>query len=502
MTDTTTTPARKPQMWIVHTRQHGTIIYGTRRGDGTGAVLSKHRFRGSEHLEVPVDEELGEPYWYLPHSQRSRADRHTINRAAGDLRDAGWTVEIRIDETTPAVGFWELEARKYQYAEYRAERLQRQAGAATATAESIRAANRRSYDALNGTPMLVDHHSYNRHKRLLERLWKREGKAFALIDKAGAAFGRAQAARKFQDRRESHGTTLRRIQGLERQLRDIERALHGRTEWLGQEPLVEGQLSELQARIAKLTGLGIPVKQTGRVSRGCAEVWVGVSEHGQQVLAAEMVEALEEIAYWEDLIAASGRKVWQAVDFTAGDFVQLGGRWLEVVKVSKRTLTVPDQLTGHRAEIQTMADLTRRVRHPHTTTIPYDTVGGKLTADGARERYPAAYEPPPEGELPKRPGLKRGKVHISGGGGARHEMWFFTLDGQDYRAVWPEPGHTIWYGPPTPIADPAPIKVFKTFGLGGRSAELVAELEVPAGIRWREQVFNVLRGWVEANKPS
>lgn len=488
-------PAATADLTFVHTRQHGTVLYGTLQGDGSGKILSKHGFSGSEYLEVPVREELGDPFWYMPHTQRRTAKRYYIDLAADELRAAGRTVDIQIDNTTPAEGFWALEARKYQHAAYREERLEQRAGAAHSTATTIRAANDRTYEALNGTPLLVDHYSYTRHKNLLDRLWKREGKAFALLDKAGDLMGRAQAARNFQGRREAHGTTLRRIQKLEKRLRDIEKTMDGSVQWFMVEPLTEGHPSELERETERITGYGCPMTPTGNVGNGCVEVHIGVSEHSQKVLAAEMVETVEEIAYWEDLIASTGRKVWRAEDFAKGDFVQVGSRVLEVVRVGLKSLTVPDRYERG-VEIQTMASLATRVRHPRTGTIPYDEVTGKLTAEEARARFPAEFAPRLDGqELPKRPGLKRGKVKITELGGAEREVYRFTIDRQDYIANWPEPHG--WFGAPTPVEDPAPIRVFRTFGLSSRPSEPVAEVPVPAGIRWREEVANALRAWVE-----
>ncbi|WP_329431287.1 DUF3560 domain-containing protein (plasmid) [Streptosporangium sp. NBC_01495] len=497
MSSSNTEPVHTREIAIVHTRQHGTIVYGSVRGDGAGKILHEHRFHGSSNLEVPLTEELGEPYWYMPHSQRSSANRYYIDKAAEALRAAEWSVEIRIDDTTPAVGFAELEARKYEHADYRAERLENQASTAQDAAGSIRTANKRTYDALNGTPMLVDHYSYTRHKNLLDRLWKREGKAFALLDKAGNHFGRAQAARDFQGRREAHGTTLRRIQKLEKWLRDIDKRMDGRFDWYSLEPIVEGNPAELDTKLADLTARGIPAKRTGRQAQGCAEVWIGLSDHAQQVLAAEVVETVEEIAYWEDLIAASGRKVWGLADFVEGDFVGTGSRWMEVTtKAGRKSVTVPTRFVDPASRIQTMADLLAHDRLASTATIPYDKVNGKMTAQEARKRFPEAFVSTEE-ELPLRPSAKRGKVKIRSGGGVDMENWYFTIEGQDYRATWDRPEHTTWYGPPTPIAEPAPIKIFKTFGLVRQKPELVAELDVPAGIRWCEEVFNVLRIWVE-----
>ncbi|GAA1623631.1 hypothetical protein GCM10009733_020330 [Nonomuraea maheshkhaliensis] len=484
----------EPTLTIVHDRQHGTIVYGTTRRDSAGPILHAAGFRGSDALDVPINDELGDAYWYVPHSRRRHADRWKIDQAAAALRDAGWHVTVTIDNTTPATGFWALEAERAARAQTRAERLEQRSQTARGTGQAILAANDATYGALNGTPLLVDHYSYQRHKRLLERLWKRDSKAFELLREADALLGRAQAARNFRNHREGVGVTRRRIAELEKHLRDIERTMAGRTERWAVQAVVEGSEPEKVRRSRELTERGVPFAVIS-ADDSAVQVWLGLGEHSKKVLLAETVETVEEIAYWEDLIEASGKKVWRNTDFTVGDYAFTGGRWREVVGVSLKSLTVPDRLTSPTVKLQSMAELAHHMRHPTTSTMPYDQVHDQMTAQQARERFPEAFAYEDLPPLPPRPAARRGKVRLSQQNGPQHEAWHFIIGGQTYRASWQQP--ESWYGPPNPIKAPAPIRISETFGQTSRPAELITELSVPADVRWREEIVNVLRVWVE-----
>ncbi|WP_405166436.1 DUF3560 domain-containing protein [Nocardia sp. NBC_01499] len=189
---------------IRHNRQLGTLVYGTCRGmTGIGKALTEWpcNFRGSENL--PDDEELGDPFWYLPHSRRRRADTYKIDAAVARLRELGHEVDVEIDDTTPAVDFAGFMEEKYDRASDRAAYQQYMARREFWTSDTIRAANQRTYDMLNGQPILVGHHSEHRHRRLLDRLWQREGKAWALYDKAKHRIDRATAAANFRAYKET-----------------------------------------------------------------------------------------------------------------------------------------------------------------------------------------------------------------------------------------------------------------------------------------------------------
>ncbi|GAA2627961.1 hypothetical protein GCM10010411_76500 [Actinomadura fulvescens] len=481
---------------LKHTRQHGTLAYGTCRGDGAGKILHRFNFRFSEWL--PVDDQLGEPVFYLPHSRRRTADSWKLDQAKTALEEAGFTVEITVDNVTPATGFDDLENERYTRAEARATHYQDKASSADAESEAIRSRNKQTYDALNGTPILIGHYSERRHRKLLDRLWKREGKAWELYDRAKDWRAKADAAERFQHRRESAGTTQRRIARLEKRLRQIDKLMAGRddilwdnpTEWPGP---VDAQLEEYRHKGVPVTVLA--TKDNGDATRNVF-VHFGVSEQYKAELTAEVVEITEEISYWEMVLEATGAKVYTKANISRGDFIKVSGRWLEVTKVNARSVTVPDRFTRDTPHIHTWDALAAAQRHPHTSTVPYDEIHGILTGTEAKERFPAAFAAPLEGgKPPRRTTAKRAKSYkLEYRGGHDCERWTLQVGPDRYSATWKTP--PSWYGPPTPIDDPAPIVITKA-AEWGRPDEPVTELTVPAGIRWREDVQNALHAWAE-----
>jgi Domain of unknown function (DUF3560) len=437
---------------IRHTRQQGTLVFGTTRGDGAGKILHPYplNFRGSEWL--PVDAKLGDPFWYLPHSRRSRAAKWKINRAKEQLEAQGFTVEVIIDDVTPAKGFDDLEAERYERAESRADAYGDRAGTAMATSDRIRAENEQTYDALNGTPVLVDHYSARRHRNLLDRLWKREGKAWRLYDKAVYWHQRQISAERYQHHREAVGTTRRRIKEREKRLRQIGREMEGK-----------------------------------------------VSEHEQAVYAAEVVELIEEISYWDMILEKSGAKLWSKADFVVGDFVRGEFKsWHEVGRVNAQSLSVAGRFEiGPIHTLAMQQDASRW--SPATGTLAYDKVSGRLSAAEARERFPAAFAQSLDDEAPpERPKKKRGKVKLEHHSGAARELWYFSVGGQDYMAAWPQPEGWYSRGTVEPITgEIAPVRILKLGGLGHPNEPIGVELPVPSPLRYVEEVHNIVRAYVE-----
>jgi hypothetical protein len=88
----------------------------------------------------------------------------------------------------------------------------------------------------------------------------------------------------------------------------------------------------------------------------------------------------EELEYWRKHVTArqaEGVKVWGPADFTKGDFVQIGlGAWFEVIRVNKKTLTLPAILAGPGRAVVRASES----GYPWTDTIPYDQVTARKTA--------------------------------------------------------------------------------------------------------------------------
>jgi len=478
--------AEKRTIMIVHTRQQGTLVYGSEKGDGVGKVIAPLNFRGSEWL--PKGGEFGDPYWYLPHSRRSRSHSLKLRQAKEGLEAAGFAVEVLRDDTTPAFGFDDLEAERYERAELRAEGYAERADAADATSEGIRARNREKLDRTAGSPIKIGHHSERQHRNLLERVWTSEGKAWELYDLAKELRSKAQAAERFQHRREAVGTTLRRIKKLETRLRDIGRRMDGKVDWLSEE------------RIRELEAKGRPVTRLGRQGESVL-VQVGPSEHQKAVLAADVVEITEEIGYWEGVIEASGAEVWTRADFAQGDFATDGsGRWYEVAKVSAKSVSVAGLFSGRDEAVSTVAAADRASRHaPAFRTLSYDKVKGRISGEEARRRFPEAFAESLDGEVPPaRPAKKRGVAKLEHSPGAEGENWWFDVGGRRYLASWRHPEGWHSRGPVvTPCRKGGePVRIYTVEGLSARKPT-GDEIKVATPVWFVEEVHNLVRAFVE-----
>ena len=450
---------------IRHNRQLGTLVYGTYRGmSGVGKALTEWpcNFRGSENL--PEDDEWGDPYWYLPHSRRRRADTYKIDTAVERLRALGHDVDVEIDDTTPAVDFAGFMQEKYDRAEDRAAYQQYMARREFWTSDSIRAANQRTYDMLNGQPILVGHHSERRHRRLLDRLWQREGKAWALYDKAKHRIDRAAAAANFRAYKENPGTTQRRILGIETDLRRIGKALeeHG-------------------------------------------DRW---SDHSLAITRAEIVEKLEEIDYWWRVLDEAGVHVWGPDDFAVGDFVSWSrDRWHEVARVNPKSVSVAGLYDSVGGRVQTMARLTRRNGRPQP--LPYHQVIGHLTAAQAHEQFPELFAALDAAPARPRPGKKRGSIQLRHHRAAEGERWEWRIGDVEYHAYWRHP-QNWWRGELEPVTEPGSIHVTAyragktpTFVSRGEPVDVaVSEVAIDGDIAWVEEVHNQLRDHVQTHYAS
>jgi Domain of unknown function (DUF3560) len=296
---------------ITHTRAEGTIVDGTARGDGTAAILKAAGFRWAPSLRA----------WIIQQSRDQAAKTWKIDRAAADLRAAGFEVEVTIDETPRA--FAEAEAERQERAEVRAEVYADQADRASAAAGAYQAA-RAELDLIPpGQPILVGHYSERGHRAALNRIDQRMRRSIEEDAKATYYQRAAKVASRYTQRREALGTTLRRIDKLEAAQRQIDR-------YIAEGRAPEG--SDYRAR-----------------------------------LDANRAQNAHELAHWRQVVAdqeAAGAKVWSKADFAKGDQVQDDfGRWHEVLRVNAKSLTVPTPYSW-------------------TETIPYDKVRGKRTAPG------------------------------------------------------------------------------------------------------------------------
>ncbi|CAM5314588.1 DUF3560 domain-containing protein [Streptomyces abikoensis] len=335
------TPA-KGTITITHTRADGTLVEGSRKGDGVLELLRPHGFR-----YFPSLSQLG-----ITRSRDRQAQHWKINSAAAALRDVGWTVEIEIKEDVRRT-FAEAEADR---AERAADRAERYDGYAERAASSSNAAYRRSHEISDGIPMgqpiLVGHHSERRARRDINRMHDAMDKSIAEGKRAAHWADRAETASRYEEFRNNAPRTLRRIEKLQADLRRVEKwqagkSAGGYTRDIGNPETV----AELKRRHAELT---------------------------------------EEIGHWQEVIKkaeADGFKVWSAADFTKGDFVRRrGGTWYEVLRVNKKSLTTPHIHNGIGRGVVRAEDN----RLDWTWLTPYDEVTGRKSAEEMRALLDAA----------------------------------------------------------------------------------------------------------------
>lgn len=257
---------------ITHTHEEGTLIEGTSRGDGSAEVLKANRWRWSRNLGS----------WYLPHSRDANAKRWQIDQTAEALREAGFTVDLAIDNTPRATA--DVQADRVARAADRADALDAKADRLQATSDARHAAADRISGSIPfGQPILVGHHSEGRARRDAERIHSHTRAGFEAQKAADDARSRAKAARA-NTRPEAPSTTANRIQRLGAELRKCER-------------------------------------------------------NGHTVLAERL---REQLAYWQEVREqqiADGLVVDTSA-VTAGDLVQVNGMWVQVLRANPTTLTV------------------------------------------------------------------------------------------------------------------------------------------------------------------
>lgn len=320
---------------IKHTRADGTLIEGSSKGDGVFDIL---KGLSGNWRYFPSLRQIG-----IGQSRDKAAQTWRINAAADALRNAGHEVTVEIDDTERR-SFAEAEAERYERAEARADRMAGYAQNAAARSDAAYESAHRIADMIPmGQPILVGHHSERRHRKDLDRIDRGMRASIDEGRKAEHYEDRAETAAQFQTRRESVPTTLRRIEKLEAERRLWQRGLDG---------------------------------EPGSRTLRNRETDAYVPAHGRYLerVKSEIEQLDEQIGYWRGIVAASGAKVWGPADFTKGDFVKIRHGYYEVLRVNKKSLTIPALISD--GPVVTKANS----RMSWTDTTPYDEVTGRKSA--------------------------------------------------------------------------------------------------------------------------
>ncbi|MFB7906518.1 DUF3560 domain-containing protein [Kitasatospora sp. NPDC056076] len=279
----TTTEDTRKRITITHTWEDGTLLTGSSKGDGIFELLRNNysEFRYMRSIRL----------FGIYRSHDDEANEYAINRCKALLEGTGrFVVDVQIDNTQTR-SFADAEQERYDNAAGRAERYSELADNASGRSTAAHRAAHRALDGIEpGQPILRGHHSERGHRRAIGRSDAAMRRSIDEQDKAAYHAGRAAAAEHFEEFRRNPGRTLRRIKGLEADLRGFDR----------NHP--SGQDSPRRARI------------------------------------------VEQIEYWQGVIKeaeAKGFKVWGPDDFEKGDYFLSRGQWWKVLRVNKVSLTGP-----------------------------------------------------------------------------------------------------------------------------------------------------------------
>ncbi|GHE34863.1 DUF3560 domain-containing protein [Streptomyces capitiformicae] len=326
--------AAKAPLTITHTRAEGTLVSGSVAGDGVLELLQPFRFRASPSIGI-----------YLRGSRDRRADLYRINQAADALRSAGHRVTVEIDETQRRA-FSEAEEDRTERAAGRAEYFGARAERFQASSDAKWERGREITRGYAGEPVKADHYSAKRHMRDLERAHRLFGQSAEEQGEADRCAGRADTAEHYEQHRTNPGVTLRRLERLQADRRHVERQ---------------------QARTVDAARAG--------------EITLEALVEALVRLDADHADLCDEIGHWERIIKeaeAEGVKLWGPDDFKAGDFVRSGSRLLEVLRVNKKTVTVPGG-----PEAGPIVSQANR-RYSFNGKLPYDKVTGRVSAEEMR----------------------------------------------------------------------------------------------------------------------
>lgn len=281
---------------ISHSHAEGTLISGTDKGDGSAEVLKAQRWRWSRYLGS----------WFVPRSRDREANRSLIEATRAGLVEAGFDVEVSIDDEIRERA--EIEADLEKRAARRANALQTKAQRREKQAEEAEERFDRARAALppGGEPIKVGHHSEGRHRRAISRADAALSKSVQADRDAEKARRRAQVAERATPHRTSPATVANRIDTLGAEARRFER----------QELIARARGDKAESE-----------RQRGFLSR-----------------------ALNDLAYWQDVrkkqIAAGEATDFGPKSVDRGASVVVSGQVRRVLRVNKKTVTVEGAFGG------------------------------------------------------------------------------------------------------------------------------------------------------------
>ncbi|GAB1690714.1 DUF3560 domain-containing protein [Krasilnikovia sp. M28-CT-15] len=198
---------------ISHSHEEGTVLSGSRKGDGVYDIVKQHGFRWSRQVGI-----------YMRGSRDRDAPRSRIDAAAQALREAGFDVVVEIDDQWRPAAI--REAATADRADERADLYEERADRAAGRRDARHDAAHRTLDGIPaGQPMMPNHRSYAADRNRRERAWANLDAARAEDSAAGHYADKAAGVRAHADAMDNPRVIMRRVETLQADLRRWQREL-------------------------------------------------------------------------------------------------------------------------------------------------------------------------------------------------------------------------------------------------------------------------------------
>ncbi|NEB76004.1 DUF3560 domain-containing protein [Streptomyces sp. SID14478] len=202
-------------IFISHSHTEGTIAEGTEKGDGAAEVLKRYGFRWAPSLGC-----------FIIRGSRDRAARRVaINTAAEQLRAAGHTVSVAIDDTVRDTAT--VRAAQHERLEDRRDALAAKGHKLEATAEALHRASGAMVEHLPLGQPVAPGRKGRAHRKTLDRSVDTAIRGALTAQEAARLPARVEGSRSQEAYRERPDVTARRVQRLEADLRALDRKLAG-----------------------------------------------------------------------------------------------------------------------------------------------------------------------------------------------------------------------------------------------------------------------------------
>lgn len=352
--DANTSNTARRVLTIHHDYDSGTTVQGTIKDSSANAALKDHRsWVWSRFAQA----------WLLRSSRHRKPKEVAIAEIQQVLERLGYRVERDIDPAMP-----DIEQREQDLAERmdsRAQRLDHRSQAWASKAAATRERADQVFDNIPpGQPMLVDHHSYAADRNRRERAWTNLGKSIKQAGFAAELARSAETARHHMGARYSTETVGNRLQHLEARQRDLQRQFG------------DAQLQQ-QLHVTEDPGREADVATAPHHDA-----------HRAERLRDELADVTEQLDYWRKVYAerrSGGAKPAPGPDtVAAGDWVSIRGLWAPVLRVNKKSVSVPR--------------LAHPAPHPgqreYTTTVGWHKITGYRKAEEMPAEYVEAFDTP------------------------------------------------------------------------------------------------------------